>query len=150
MTYYKDLTPYEYFARHEPLKSMPLNIGWLSIGMPFDRGETSQAFRDRLLEFCSDAFVVHIARGFHQCEFCNRPDWYSSQNNIYGEQAHWASIGDGEIRVLGKTAVYAAPALVYHYVVEHDYKPPDEFIEAVLSGPPPGSKEHLDLLRKYT
>jgi hypothetical protein len=149
MTYYKDLTDYAYFARHEPLRPMPRNIGWLSIDMPYDKGDTSQEFKDRLLEFCRDEFIVHIARGFHACEFCNLSDWYSTQSNAYGEQAHWASIGDGEIRVLGKTAVYAAPALVYHYVVEHGYKPPDEFVDAVLSGARPGSEEHLALLSKY-
>ncbi len=29
--------------------------------------------------------------------------------------------------------VYAAPSLVHHYVVAHDYRPPDEFIAAVLA-----------------
>ena len=29
--------------------------------------------------------------------------------------------------------VYAAPSLVHHYVVAHDYRPPDGFIAAVLA-----------------
>jgi hypothetical protein len=29
--------------------------------------------------------------------------------------------------------VFAAPSLVYHYVAAHDYRPPDEFIAAVLA-----------------
>ena len=40
--------------------------------------------------------------------------------------------GSAEIRVRGANRVYAAPELVYHYVVAHQYKPPREFIEAVL------------------
>jgi len=85
---------------------------------------------------------------YHACEFCNlsHEQWVKDR---YGDKAHWASIGDGEIRVLGKSAIYAAPALIYHYVVEHQYKPPDEFIEAILVGEP-DSMEQKELFRKYS
>lgn len=151
MTYYQDLTRYEYYARGEPFDPGLLNIGWLSDAQPFEAGETSQEFQDRLFEFCLDKFVVHIARGFHVCELCHTSveQWYKEGKARYGKQAHWCGIGDGEIRVIGKTAAYAAPTLVYHYVVEHRYRPPQEFIDAVLSGPPPGSEEHERLLDKY-
>lgn len=151
MTYFKDLTPYEYFARHEPIFPKPLNVGWLSNQMPFETGQTPQEFKDKLLKFCSDNFVVHIARGFHVCELCNlsSDQWMIKQRDRYGEKFHWASIGDGEIRVLRGSAVYAAPTLVYHYVVQHQYRPPDEFIEAILAGEP-DSKEQRELLSKYS
>jgi hypothetical protein len=29
-------------------------------------------------------------------------------------------LGNGEIRVIGTCSVYAAPTLIYHYVVAHD------------------------------
>ena len=32
--------------------------------------------------------------------------------------------------------VYAAPTLIWHYVTEHGYRPPDEFIDAVLADDP--------------
>ena len=34
------------------------------------------------------------------------------------------------------------------YVVVHIYRPPDEFIEAVLNGPRPGSVEYQTLVKK--
>jgi CheY-like chemotaxis protein len=37
------------------------------------------------------------------------------------------------MRVAGNGKVYAAPWLVHHYVVAHNYRPPDEFIAAVLA-----------------
>jgi hypothetical protein len=37
------------------------------------------------------------------------------------------------MRVAGESTVYAAPVLIHHYVVAHDYRPPDEFIAAVLA-----------------
>lgn len=44
-------------------------------------------------------------------------------------------LGSAEIRVgLPGGRWYAAPNLVYHYVTAHNYRPPDEFIEAVLHG----------------
>src|SRR5262249_16942156 len=45
--------------------------------------------------------------------------------------------GSGEIHVAGPGGlVFAAPALVWHYVTAHDYLPPEQFIQAVLSGTP--------------
>ncbi len=151
MTYYEDLYPYEYFARFEPLGLQPVNVGWLDENKPFPKGETSLEFKAKLFEFCLDKYVVQIARGFHTCQFCgvSEHEWYEQSKERYGEEAHWLSIGDGEIRVIGQSTLYAAPTLIHHYVVEHNYKPPDEFIEAVFEGPAPGSKEHETLLKKY-
>jgi len=38
----------------------------------------------------------------------------------------------GEIRVDGHGVNYAAPTLIVHYIENHKYRPPDEFIEAVI------------------
>jgi hypothetical protein len=41
--------------------------------------------------------------------------------------------GNGEIHVRGPSgAVYCAPALILHYVAEHQYQPPQEFVAAVI------------------
>ena len=40
-------------------------------------------------------------------------------------------LGSAEIRVFGREeGTYAAPDLIYHYVVDHHYLPPEEFIKA--------------------
>ncbi|MBW4681284.1 MAG: hypothetical protein KME19_14375 [Microcoleus vaginatus WJT46-NPBG5] len=146
MTYYKDLSPYEYFRDYEPFGLNLINVGWLSKSEPFPEGETSQEFKAKLFEFCLDEYVVQITRGFHTCEFCGG----SHQGNPqYGEAHDLARLGNGEIRVIGQSALYAAPTLIHHYVVDHRYNPPEEFIKAVLSGPPPGSREHENVLNKY-
>jgi len=57
-------------------------------------------------------------------------------------------LGSAEIRVVGQDGtVYAAPDLIYHYVVVHDYRPPEEFIQAVMETPLPGTQEH-EILKK--
>jgi hypothetical protein len=43
-------------------------------------------------------------------------------------------LGNGEIRVIGSAGkVYASPVMIYHYMSEHNYLPPQEFIDAVLA-----------------
>jgi len=59
----------------------------------------------------------------------------------YGNESLKA--GFSEIRVFGKKGkVYAAPNLIFHYIMEHDYTPPKEFIEAVCYGASPNSVEY--------
>ena len=153
MTYFADLTPYTYSGNtDDELGRSTLNIGWLCHQNSFPVGETSQEFIDKLFEYCLDKHIVELMRGFHACEFCNLSweDWFDRNKYQYGQDAHWASIGDGEIRVIGRSAIYAAPALIYHYVTSHSYKPPDEFVEAVLFGPTAGTGDHEALIKKLT
>jgi hypothetical protein len=59
-------------------------------------------------------------------------------------------IGSAEIRVFGPNgAIYAAPTLIYHYVAEHHYKPPAEFVHAALTSPRPPSDEYRALLERH-
>jgi hypothetical protein len=149
MAYFEDLTPYDYsYDRGKPGNNA-LNIGWLSDRYPFSQGETSLAFRERLFAYCLDENIVNIYRGFHPCEICKiaSQEWFEKRVSECPNNAYWAAIGDGEIRVIGELAIYAAPALIYHYVVDHQYRPPDAFIDAVLHGPPPGSDVHQELLK---
>lgn len=135
MGYYEDLTPYEY-AGYEP-DGRTVNVGWLSGVHPFNKGETPEAFRARLLNFCVPDHLVRLMRGFHICEFCDFAEAWSEKRS--------QSMGNGEIRVIGEGVVYAAPTMIYHYVTEHGYRPPDAFIGAVLNGPGPDSEEHRAL-----
>ncbi len=58
-----------------------------------------------------------------------------------------ARLGSAEIRVVYEGKTYAAPNMIYHYVVKHHYRPPDEFIQAVLKGSLPGSPEYESVKR---
>lgn len=113
MAFFEDLTPYNYFL---PEREGTVNIGWLERGHPFSAGPTSATFREKLKACCHRR--VKQTRGLHMCEFC---------------KGRKKPGGSAEIRVVGNGRVYAAPELVYHYVVVHDYKPPKEFIGAVLA-----------------
>jgi hypothetical protein len=122
MTYYADMTPYEYFD--EP---NTVNIGWLDPPHPFPTGDVTLDFLDRLFALCQ--LPVKKTRGYHQCQLCTKPEYPIRVRR--GQ--HDLCLGSAEIRVTtadGKR--YAAPDLIYHYVTAHNYKPPGEFIRAVM------------------
>jgi len=111
------LTPYTYLHPEEEQPGT-VNIGWLDRRHTFLAGLTSRKFHNKLQRICLHR--VKRTRGFYPCDFCkgkNKP------------------LSSAEIRVPGRGRVYAAPELIHHYVVAHLYKPPDEFIEAVLACP---------------
>jgi len=147
MAYFEDLTPYKYMHRSIKPGLIQLNVGWLSRGKNYNQGLSTEAFKGKLFEFCQDYYVINITRGFHVCELCSisESNWYENKSR-YGKDHYWLSIGDGEIRTIGDSVIYAAPTLIYHYVVDHRYMPPNEFIKSVLSGPVPGSPEHKAIL----
>ncbi|WP_444843366.1 DUF7919 family protein [Enhygromyxa salina] len=55
-------------------------------------------------------------------------------------------LGSGQIRVLHGATWYASPNLIVHYVAEHEYRPPDVFLDAVFNGPQPATQEYADAL----
>ena len=138
MTYYPDLSRYEYLLRGAigssgsyPKLGMPwVNVGWLAKGRDYPRGQSDAVFQERLAHFCRPHPVWLFCAGIHTCEFCGK--------------AH----GGWEIWVVGREKLYAAPVLIHHYVVAHGYRPPDEFIEAVLECPLPESPEFNARLKR--
>lgn len=115
MAFFEDLTPYTYLHPEEEPPGT-VNIGWLDRGHPFPTGPTGDEFRAKLGRLC--ARRVRQTRGFHPCCFCN---------------GRGRPASSAEVRVAGNGKVYAAPSLVHHYVVAHGYRPPEEFIAAVLA-----------------
>jgi hypothetical protein len=124
--YYPDLTPYRYIRRVYTLKA--LNVGWLDDQHPFPKKKASEELFDALFEAC--LHKVNVFRGYHVCDFCSAFS-FGTKVSRHGRAI---ILGSAEIRVKGKgVKVYAAPNLIYHYVAEHDYDPPQEFIEALLA-----------------
>lgn len=141
MTYYPDLSVYEYGRFGENI----FNIGWLDKTYNFPTGKTNELFIERLFEFCEQK--VEEYRGYHLCNLCNdeNPEIFVAR---YKQKS--ISLGNSEIRVFAQAGkVYAAPNLIYHYVVDHDYYPPEEFIQSVMAGPFPGSEEYELLANNF-
>ena len=121
--YYEDLTTYEYGAKEDSL-----NIGWLDKDHLFHKGDVPYAFIEKLWKCLR--YPVRICRGFHVCNLCKNPERGVPIAEFKGKRRE---VGYYEIRVWGKAgSVYAAPSLIFHYILQHGYKPPQEFIDAVM------------------
>jgi len=110
MSYYQDLSYYEYFNNTDD----SLNIGWLSIDNEYPKGTTPQEAIEKIRELTQKP--VNICRGTHRCEFCDTNP----------------KMGNGEIRVPAPDVIFASPVLILHYIEEHEYKPPEAFIQALM------------------
>jgi hypothetical protein len=107
-----------------------LAVGWLGF-FDFRSGATPLRFRELLRELCRRPPVVTVTPGLHPCLFgsCLWRWWL-------GREIH---AGSAEIIVPGREGkVYRAPTLIAHYVASHQYRPPKEFVEAVLALDRPG------------
>ena len=136
MAFYQDLSLYCY--EESGVRPGTQNIGWIEAKGPFPKGDASHAFLKRLWQFCKVAVVQ--TRGFHVCDLCNMPEDVVPRLEFEGETL---KLGSAEIRVIGKGGlIYAAPNLIFHYVRDHRYKPPQAFVDAVLAVPGPESEEY--------
>ena len=121
MAYFDDLSVNTYSCVPE---SGRLSVGWLAKNTPFQTGPTSEAFCAALDDLCSN-HPIRLTWGYHVCEFCT---------GISADDSHSRSKGNGEIEVRSADGTwFVAPQLIAHYVAEHDYCPPEEYIEAVLN-----------------
>ncbi|WP_416873889.1 hypothetical protein [Kitasatospora sp. SC0581] len=130
--FYEDLTEYtynakDYFDEPEPgfraLWYRPaytrLNVGWLEAGQPYPTGKVPAEFTAKL-RAVQQVQWMNVCLGLHDCDLCPPGDEYPE--------------GNGEIRIPGAPPIaYAAPFLITHYITAHDYRPPTEFIDAVMA-----------------
>jgi hypothetical protein len=125
MTYFRDLSPYGYHSG--AIEPIALNVGWLDSEHPWTRGPVAPARIALLTRLCVEQ-AMNLMRGWHQCDFCE----IHPVEIEFGDDR--VPIGHAEIRVHGRGGVvYAAPQLICHYVADHGYQPPTEFLEALDS-----------------
>ncbi|MEV6304072.1 hypothetical protein AB0M02_32035 [Actinoplanes sp. NPDC051861] len=132
MTHFEDLSPYEYWKKTWPQVAPEhaeamLNVGWLDPGVPYPKGRSAAeilaALREKALE------PVRLMRGVHHCGFCDSRSPLPFRSEISGRQG-W--LGNGELEVTAADGtIFVAPTLVVHYVGEHDYLPPQSFLDAL-------------------
>lgn len=140
MTYFKDLTPYSYIQEDE---SNFLNVGWLDSRHKYRKGAVSEAFIEKLAWICVNV-TLNRTPGIHKCSLCPPMDFGFHVINLEHEKL---VLGSAEIHVKGREATYAAPDLLIHYVLGHEYRPPDDFIAGVLMIEAGLSRDHWSLSR---
>ncbi len=140
--YYPDLTPYQYWKEAgQPIindVAQALNVGWLDDMYGYSKGSVPVDFVARLWDFCRTP--VNLMLGFHDCPFCDAdPRTYL----VVEHGGQKIGMGSGEIWIFGRNGqTYAAPTLILHYITQHHYNPPQEFIQATLDSPLPDTTEY--------
>lgn len=101
-------------------------IGWLEKGHPFTTGEPPDDFGPALTAHLgSGRWLPITSAGIHPCDWCS------------------GAAGAQNLVVPSVDCVYVAPELILHYVRDHRYLPPAEFIAAVRALPPLGSDAYF-------
>ena len=132
--FFPDLSPYKYAMKFSPPNVV--NVGWLDRSMPYSRGSVPPGFADQLKRWFVKARVNQM-RGIQECKFCRLHEWplLPLEENPaipVGEKRQF--LGNWEIWIPGANGkVYASPALIIHYIEEHEYRPPEEFIVAAMN-----------------
>jgi hypothetical protein len=148
VAYFADLTPYGYWVsslsyspeRDEPWPGLPLvNVGWLDTDHPFPTGPVPDGLLVKLDELAKAR--VMQTRGHHYCQLCIRDLGGEPQLESLDLDARidlYVSLPreSAEFRVKGDGVVYAVPQLALHYIDAHQYQPPAEFCDAVMTSAP--------------
>ncbi|MGK5641695.1 hypothetical protein ACSNOK_25745 [Streptomyces sp. URMC 126] len=131
--YAEDRSPYRYLPDTVPDGVTALAIGWLDPAHAFPRGAAPRGFAEALGELCLRAAHART-RGRHSCPFPHGAPGSGSPGTV-GPEGRTAPLGGAEVRVVAADGTWLiAPDLVLHYVTDHGYLPPDDFVEAVLGG----------------
>lgn len=139
MSHFVDLSAYSY----RPSSLSTLNVGWLDATQSFEEAYPPPWLLSQLWQFC--LISVYPTRGVHRCPFCP-----SLLDNYVERDGSRLLLGTAEILVFGEKGepAFAAPDLIYHYVIKHNYSPPNQFLHAVQAGPQPAGAEYRELLRR--
>jgi hypothetical protein len=130
----KDLSSYLYgmtFTIHEVK-----NIGWIDKHHEFKTGAVQSIFLKKLRELIFNSYkgscniLVDELRGSYDCPVCEKHDLRISNENDY------FILGSAELWIPNNKAegnYFAAFGLIIHYIEDHHYQPPQDFIDAVLA-----------------
>jgi hypothetical protein len=133
----KDLSEHIGFGRPE-IKY----VGWLSAKTGFPTEQPNDEILRLLWVYCSVS--VNATRGTHACDICGNP-----MQSVFTKGAERLRLGSAEIWLFSlEGAIYRAPNLIYHYVADHHYQPPDIFLANLLTMPAPPDERYFARLRR--
>jgi hypothetical protein len=147
--HYADLLPYR-VGDYESASTK--NVGWLDRGKSFDKGTVKEDLVDKLLELTMFDLEQHhdartkrethprsiIVHRMHTggepfgCPFCGgKAIRVKSSRPGSPNKEMILGLNEMVLPALTQGLVYCFPTLLYHYVTEHYYQPPGEFLDAL-------------------
>ncbi len=127
--HFDDLTPYTY-SKDLPDSRPRVNVGWLAGWAQFPKADPSPEFLAALFERVKNP-VRKVAEPHVCCKKSQDASTGLTPAALGGESVN---LGAAEIEVAGPAGeVFVAPDLIFHYVREHRYAPPEAFVRACLA-----------------
>jgi hypothetical protein len=103
-------------------------VGWIE-DQNFPTGHVLEECIDLLVDAHGGKILHDTTKGVHTCTLCNgstpTEKWKGKPIRL---------LGYGHYLVQKDNIVYMAPELLLHYILAHEYRLPDEFIQGVLHG----------------
>ncbi|MDB0554427.1 hypothetical protein LBW46_25810, partial [Ralstonia solanacearum] len=104
-----------------------VNVGWIDVRSEFESGVVPAEFVERLKLIAGGVGVfkalVEPIREIPVCELCGEVELRNAKGML---------IPNAEIWVPAVSRIYASPITILHFVEVHGYRPPTEYIDAVL------------------
>lgn len=122
---FEDLSDYTYLV--SPLKFDGVkNIGWLDLKSKFRTGDVPHSFLEKLRKVMCDNGnfrpLVEPIRELPTCEICGDLKMVNSEGKL---------ISNAQLWIPAEHTIFASPVSILHYIEEHNYLPPVEYIDAV-------------------
>lgn len=176
MSYYPDASPYGPYDG----ESGGICVGWLDAEHAFETEPPSEELLDALWAFVTSPvqqtrglhgceLCPRDAHYYEKLEALQKrmsdpadplhhtklgkiswPEDARTRSNRADRHGQARLIGSAEIRAFGDDVIYAAPTLIYHYVLVHHYKPPSDFVRTLLTGPRPDTDAYRALLAQHS
>jgi hypothetical protein len=136
--YFLDLSSYE--VEEGIVMPEVLNIGWLSKEIKFQEGNSSEDFirkLKRIIEISTSTslnLVMGRWRGISACPLCGIPSYNILMN--WEQRERKRGIERAELwipSICRQETYYSSSTYIAHYIMHHNYLPPDEYIESVLA-----------------
>lgn len=153
---YQDLSYYRVGSTDEPLQYVfpeVRYVGWLSSESSYTKGIVDEKSVAKLKEMLfldiknaeekqrgtfDESKSIQIHQRYRRgrpapCPFCNKVITIQPANLTYYRGKSEKVLGQNEICLpsLTEKEFYASPTLIYHYITEHSYQPPQEFLDAL-------------------
>jgi hypothetical protein len=139
--YFPDLELLRYYEgafRAENWSAPLLAVGWLDHPNAFPTGVIDDAVISKLKALVEQARGrMDSFLGMMDCTFCRAA-------NLPGPGPIWSQ---ENVFIPGTNAVYVAPGGIIHYIEQHSYCPPSEFLQAVLQCPNLATPMYRDAIR---
>jgi len=111
--YFPDL-----YKEKRPYGVTAIKVGWLDKGKPYPKMEDKDFNKlANLILKLEEIGPGVYTKGWHDCPFCGK---HKSSTQF-------------QIQLKGGKTFYDAPEMIIHYIIDHGYLPPQEFIDAIMN-----------------